>query len=84
MEIQSFGAGQVRLGTASTARVGVRVNPNINYFLNVGGVSNFNNVRTGGDLTVIGNVNLTSSTGDIQVPVSGMDIFRNSGDANYN
>ena len=84
MEIQSFGAGQVRLGTASTARVGVGANPNIHYFLNVGGVSNFNNVRTGGDLTVIGNVNLTSSTGDIQVPVSGMDIFRNSGDANYN
>ena len=84
MEIQSFGAGQVRLGTASTARVGVGANPNINYFLNVGGVSNFNNVRTGGDLTVIGNVNLTSSTGGIQVPVSGMDIFRNSGDANYN
>ena len=84
MEIQSFGAGQVRLGTASTARVGVGVNPNINYFLNVGGTSNFNNVRTGGDLTVIGNVNLTNSTGDIQVPVSGMDIVRNSGDANYN
>ena len=84
MEIQSFGAGQVRLGTASTARVGVGVNPNINYFLNVGGTSNFNNVRTGGDLTVIGNVNLTNSTGDIQVPVSGMDMVRNSGDANYN
>ena len=84
MEIQSFGAGQVRLGTASTARVGIGVNPNINYFLNVGGTSNFNNVRTGGDLTVIGNVNLTNSTRDIQVPVSGMDIFLNSGDANYN
>ena len=84
MEIQSFGAGQVRLGTASTARVGVGANPNIDYFLNVGGTSNFNNVRTGGNLTVIGNVNLTSSTGDIQVPVSGMDIVRNAGDANYN
>ena len=84
MEIQSFGAGQVRLGTASTARAGVGANPNIDYFLNVGGTSNFNNLRTGGNLTVIGNVHLTSSTGDIQVPVSGMDIVRNSGDANYN
>ena len=31
----------------------------------------------------MGNLNLTSSTGDIQVPVTGMDIDRNSGDANY-
>ena len=83
LEIQSFGAGQVRLGTASTARVGIGANPNLNYFLNVGGTCNFNNVRTGADLTLVGNLNLTSSTGDIQVPVTGMDIDRASGDANY-
>ena len=36
------------------------------------------------NLKVDGNVDLTSSTGDIQVPTTGIDIFRNSGDANYN
>ena len=60
MEIQSFGAGQVRLGTASTARVGIGANPDLNYFLNVGGTCNFSNVRTGDDLDVIGNINLTT------------------------
>ena len=29
-------------------------------------------------------LDLTSSTGDIQLPTSGFDMFRNSGDANYN
>ena len=35
------------------------------------------------NLKVDGNVDLTSSTGDIQVPTTGIDIFRNSGDAKY-
>ena len=30
-----------------------------------------------------GNLNLTSSTGDIQVPITGMDIRRSSGDTNH-
>ena len=77
MEMQSFGAGQVRLGTASTARVGVGANPNINYFLNVGGTSNFHNVRTVGDLDVIGNINLTTDlnlTGNLNFDGTTADI----------
>ena len=36
------------------------------------------------DLRVDGNIDLTSNTGDIQLPTAGIDMFRNSGDANYN
>ena len=32
MEIQSLGQGQIRLGTASTAQVGIGANPNASYF----------------------------------------------------
>ena len=35
------------------------------------------------DLEVIGNLDLTSSTGDIQIPTTGMDIHRSSGDSHY-
>ena len=35
------------------------------------------------NLKLDGNLDLTSSTGDIQLPTSGFDMFRNSGDANY-
>ena len=83
MILQNDGDCELFVGTEGTARVGIGTAPNASYFLNVGGTSNFNNVRTGGDLSVVGNLNLTSSIGDIQVPVSGMDIVRNSGDANY-
>ena len=36
------------------------------------------------NLKIDGNLDLTNSTGDIQLPTSGFDMFRNSGDANYN
>ena len=51
-------------------------------FLNVGGVSAFNQARVATDLEVIGNLDLTSSTGGIQIPATGMDIHRSSGDSN--
>ena len=35
-------------------------------------------------LKVDGNVDVTSSTGDIQLPTAGIDMFRNPGDAIYN
>ena len=35
------------------------------------------------DLEVLGKLNLTSFTGDIQVPTAGIDIQRSSGDISY-
>ena len=52
-------------------------------FLIVGGVSNFNQAAVATDLEVSGNLDLTSSTGDLQSPTIGMDIVRSSGDRNY-
>ena len=74
MEIQSLGQGQVRIGTASTARVGIGATPNASYFLTVGGTSNFNIARIGTRLDLIG---------DMYVKGTGSDIVRPSGDANY-
>ena len=36
------------------------------------------------NLRVDNNIDLTNNTGDIQLPTAGIDMFRNSGDANYN
>ena len=73
----------LRIGSQTTAQVGIGVQYNASYFLNVGGVSNFNQARVANDLEIIGNLNLTNITGDIQLPTTGVDMFRNSGDANY-
>ena len=83
MEIQSLGQGQVRIGTASTAQVGIGATPNASYCYNVGGTSNFNEARVATDLAVIGNLDIKSSTGDIQTPTTGIDIHRSSGDSNF-
>ena len=82
MKIQSLGHKQVSLGTTSIAQAGIGATPSASYFSNVGGASNFNLARVANDLTVLRNLNLTSSTGDMQVPTAGMDIHRNSGEAN--
>ena len=74
MEIQSLGQGQVRLGTASTAQVGIGTTPNASYFLTVGGTSNFDVIRSATRLDLIG---------DMYVKATGSDIVRPSGDANY-
>ena len=50
----------------------------------MGGLSNFNEARAATDLEVLGNVILTNSTGDIQLPLTGFNMVRSSGDANYN
>ena len=75
---------RLRIGSQTTAQVGIGVQYNSSYFLNVGGVSNFNQARAATDLEVIGNLNLTNIAGDIQLPTTGVDMFRNSGDSNYN
>ena len=59
---------RLRIGSQTNAQVGIGVQYNSSYFLNIGGVSNFNEARVATDLEVIGNLDLTSSTGDIQVP----------------
>ena len=74
MEIQSLGQGQIRLGTASTAQVGIGANPNASYFLTVAGTSNFDVIRSANRLDLIG---------DMYVKGTGSDIVRPSGDANH-
>ena len=74
MEIQSLGQGQIRLGTASTAQVGIGANPNASYYLTVAGTSNFDVIRSATRLNLIG---------DMYVKGTGSDIVRPSGDANY-
>ena len=53
---------RLRIGSTSNAEVGIGVQYNSAYFLNVGGVSNFNQARVATDLAGIGNLDLTSST----------------------
>ena len=74
MEIQSLGQGRVRLGTASTAQVGIGTTPNASCFLTVGGSSNFDVLRSADRLDLIG---------DMYVKGTGSDIVRPSGDSNY-
>ena len=45
MVLQDDGGCQLFIGTEGTARVGVGTAPDANYFLNVGGTSNFNTAR---------------------------------------
>ena len=74
MEIQSLGQGQVRIGTASTAQVGIGANPNPSYLLTVAGTSNFDVIRSATRLDLIG---------EMYVKGTGSDIVRPSGDSNY-
>ena len=75
---------RLRIGSQTTAQVGIGVQYNASYFLNVGGVSNFNQARVANDLEIIGSLNLSNITWDIRLPTTGVDMFRNSGDAKYN
>ena len=75
MRIQSLGHKHVSLGTTSIAQAGIGATPSASYFSNVGGASNCNLARVANDMTVLRNLNLT-------VPAAGMDIHRNSGEAN--
>ena len=53
MELQSMGNGELKIGN-STARVGIGVSQSASYFLNVGGLSIFNEARVATDLEVVG------------------------------
>ena len=74
MEIQSLGQGQIRIGTASTAQVGIGANPHASCFLTVAGTSNFDVISTASRLDLIG---------DMYVKGTGSDIVRPSGDNSY-
>ena len=66
MEIQSLRQGQVRIGTASTAQVGIGRNPpNASYYLSVGGTSNLNIARIATRLDLIGDLYVSSTGADI-------------------
>ena len=51
---------RLRIGSQSQAQVGIGVQYNPSYFLNVGGLSNFNQARVATDLEVAGDINLTT------------------------
>ena len=74
MERQSLGQGQVRIGTASTAQVGIGTTPNASYVLTVGGTSNFDVIRSATRLDLIG---------EMYVKVTGSDIVRPSATTDY-
>ena len=62
MILHDTGGGyRLRIGSTTTATVGIGVQYNASYFLNVGGLSNFNQARVATDLEVIGNLNLTGN-----------------------
>ena len=59
---------RLRIGSQTNAQVGIGVQYNSSYFLNVGGLSNFNQARVATDLEVAGDINLTTDlnlTGDL-------------------
>ena len=74
MEIQNIGTGEVQIGTASTARVGIGAVPNSSYFLTVAGTSNFDVIRSATRLDLIG---------DMYVKGTGSDIVRPSATTDY-
>ena len=73
MEIQSLGQGQIRLGTASTAQVGIGANPNASYFLTVAGTSNFDVIRSATRLDLIGDMFVKGAGSDIVRPSATTD-----------
>ena len=74
MEIQNIGTGEVQIGTASTARVGIGAVPNSSYFLTVAGTSNFDVIRSATRLDLIG---------DLYTKGVGSDIVRPSATTDY-
>ena len=74
---------RLRIGSQTNALVGIGVQYNHHNFQMLEEFSNFNQARVATDLEVIGNLDLTGSTGDIQTPTKGMDIHRSSGDSDY-
>ena len=55
MELQNANTAELRVGSATTARMGIGVNPVSGFHLTVGGTSQFGWVRINQNLTAVGN-----------------------------
>ena len=55
MELQNTNTAEIRVGSASNARMGIGANPVLGFHLTVGGTSQFGWVRINQNLTVVGN-----------------------------
>ena len=55
MELQNTNTAEIRVGSATNARMGVGANPVLGFHLTVGGTSHFGWVRINQNLTVVGN-----------------------------
>ena len=71
---------RLRIGSQTNAQVGIGVQYNSSYFLNVGGLSNFNEARVATDLEVVGDLNLGGATANIN-NANGINFYKNTNDA---
>ena len=74
MVLQDDGDCEVFIGTEGTARVGVGTAPDANYFLNVGGTSNFNTAR------IANGLELENETANIN-NANGLTLYKDTTDA---
>ena len=74
MILQDDGDCELFIGTEGTARVGVGTAPDANYFLNVGGTSNFNTAR------ITNGLELENDTANINNS-SGLTLYKDTTDA---
>ena len=74
MVLQDDGDCELFIGTEGTARVGVGTAPDVNYFLNVGGTSNFNTAR------ITNGLELENETANIN-NFNGLTLYKDTTDA---
>ena len=74
MVLQDDGDCELFIGTEGTARVGVGTAPDANYFLNVGGTSNFNTAR------IANGLELENETANIN-NANGLTVYKDTTDA---
>ena len=74
MVLQDDGGCELFIGTEGTARVGVGTAPDANYFLNVGGTSNFNTAR------ITNGLELENETANIN-NADGLTLYKDTTDA---
>ena len=70
---------RLRIGSQTNAQVGIGVQYNSSYFLNVGGLSNFNEARVATDLEVLRDLNLGGANVNIN-NANGINFDKNTND----